>query len=173
MALGGAQTYVVRAALLVALAALLEVTLAPLLTFGWVAPRFLVLGVVVAVAGLRDLQALLLGFFGGILTDALSGGLFGVGALGGVFAAAISLRMRVVRRKVGASTFLAQAVAVAVVVYDLLGLFAPILAGQEGPPVATYLAGGVVPDALLNALLAYLVGGRLLKLISTKEEKWT
>ncbi len=173
MALGGAQTYIVRAALLVALAALLEVTLAPLLTFGWVAPRFLVLGVVVAVAGLRDLQALLLGFFGGVLTDALSGGLFGVGALGGVFAAAISLRMRVVRRKVGASPFMAQAVAVAVVVYDLLGLFAPILAGQDGPPVATYFAGGVVPDALLNALLAYLVGGRLLKLITTKEEKWT
>lgn len=173
MALGGGQTYVVRAALLVAFAALLEVTLAPLLTFGWVAPRFLVLGVVVAVAGLRDLQALLLGFFGGVLTDALSGGLFGVGALGGVLVAAISLRMRVVIRKVGASPFLAQAVAVAVVVYDLLGLFAPILAGQEGPPVATYLAGGVVPDALLNALLAYLVGGRLLKLITTKEEKWT
>ena len=54
MALGGAQTHVVRATLLVALAALLEVTLAPLLTFGWVAPRFLILGVVVAVADLRD-----------------------------------------------------------------------------------------------------------------------
>ena len=74
MALGGAQTHVVRATLVVALAALLEVTLAPLLTFGWVAPRFLILGVVVAVADLRDLQALLLGFFGGILTDALSVG---------------------------------------------------------------------------------------------------
>ena len=173
MALGGAQTHVVRATLLVAFAALLEVTLAPLLTFGWVAPRFLILGIVVAVADLRDLQALLLGFFGGILTDALSGGLFGVGALGGVFAAAISLRIRVVRRKVGAGPFASQAVAVAVVVYDLLGLVAPILAGQDGLPVATYLAGGVVPDALLNALLAYLVGGRILKLMTVKEEKWT
>jgi rod shape-determining protein MreD len=173
MALGGAQTHVLRATLLVALAALLEVTLAPLLTFGWVAPRILILGVVVAVADLRDLQALLLGFFGGILTDALSGGLFGVGALGGIFAAAISLRIRVVRRKVGAGPFAAQAVAVAVAVYDLLGLFAPILAGQDGPPVATYLAGGVVPDALLNALLAYLVGGRIPKLMTMKEEKWT
>ena len=174
MALGGAQTYVVRAALLVAFAALLEVALSPLLTFGWVAPRFLVLGVVVAVTGLRDLQALLLGFFGGVLTDALSGGLFGVGALGGVLAAAISIRLGAARRKgVAAGPVLAQAVAAAVVVYDLLGLFAPILAGQVGPPVATYLAGGVVPDALLNALLAYLVGGRLLKLITTKEERWT
>jgi rod shape-determining protein MreD len=115
MALGGAQAHVVRATLLVAVAALLEVTLAPLLTFGWVAPRFLILGVIVAVADLREMQALLLGFFGGILTDALSGGLFGVGALGGVFAAAISLRIRVVRRKVGAGPFAAQAVALAVV----------------------------------------------------------
>jgi hypothetical protein len=31
----------------------------------------------------------------------------------------------------------------------------------------------VVPDALLNALLAYLVGGRILKLMTVKEEKWT
>jgi hypothetical protein len=37
------QTYVVRAASLVAIAALLEVTMSPLLTFGWVGPRFLVI----------------------------------------------------------------------------------------------------------------------------------
>src|SRR4028119_1237379 len=101
MALGGAQTHVVRATLLVALAALLAVTLAPPLTCGWVGPRFLILGVVVAVAGLRDLQALLLGFFGGVLTDALSSGLFGTGPLGGVFAAAISIRAGDMRRKGG------------------------------------------------------------------------
>ena len=160
--------------MLVALAALLEVALSPLVTFGWVAPRFLVLGAVVAVTGLRDLQALLLGFFGGVLTDALSGGLFGAGALGGVLAAAISLRIGAARRrKVGTSPALAQAVAVAVVVYDLLGLLAPILVGRDSPPIATYIAGGVIPDALLNGLLAYLVGGRLLKLITTKEDKWT
>jgi rod shape-determining protein MreD len=173
MALVGVHTHIVRAALLVALAALLEVALSPLLTFGWVAPRFLVIGVVVAVTGLGDLQALLLGFFGGVLADALSGGLFGVGALGGVLAAAISLRLGTARRKVGSSRALVLAVAVAVVVYDFLGLVAPILAGQDGPPITTYIAGGVVPDALLNALLAYLVGGRLLRLITTKEEKWT
>ncbi len=174
MVLGGVQTHnIVRAALLVALAALLEATLSPLLTFGWVAPRFLILGVVVAVTGLRDLQALLLGFFGGVLTDALSGGFFGAGALGGVFAATVSVRIGSVRRKGPVRPLLAQAVAVAVAVYDLLSLFAPVLAGQGGPPIATYLAGGVVPDVLFNALLAYLVGGRLLRLVTMKEEKWT
>lgn len=171
--LGGTQTYIVRATLLVALAALLEVTLSPLLTFGWVGPRFLILGVVVAVTGLRELQSLLLGFFGGVLTDALSGGLFGVGALGGVFAAAVSVRAGTVRRKGEARFLLAQEVAAAVVVYDLLALFAPLLVGGGGPPIVTYLVAGVLPDAVLNAVLVYFVGGRLLKLISTKEEKWT
>ncbi len=169
MALGGAQTYIVRAALLVALAALLEVTLAPLLTFGWVAPRFLVLGVVVAVAGLRDLQALLLGFFGGVLTDALSGGLFGVGALGGVFAAMVSVRVRSIRMKSEAHLILAQAIAVAA--YDLLSLFALILVGRSGPPVTNYLVGGLVPDVLLNAFLAYLVGRWLLRLVTMRKER--
>ena len=171
--LGGVQTHIVRAALLVALAALLEVTLSPLLTFGWVGPRLLILGVVVAVTGLRELQALLLGFFGGILTDALSGGLFGVGALGGVLAAAVSLRIGNARRKSGTRLFVAQAVAVAVVVYDLVGLVAPLLAGRGALPATSYLVGGVIPDVLLNALLAYLVGGWLLQLITTKEERWT
>lgn len=167
------QTHVVRAAGLVALAALLEVALSPLLTFGWVGPRFLVLGVVVAVIGLRELQALLLGFFGGVLTDALSGGLFGAGALGGVVAAAISLRLGTARRKGGTRLFVTQAAAAAVVVYDFIHLFAPILAGQMAPPIVGYLMGGIIPDVLLNALLAYLLGAPLLKLITTKEERWT
>lgn len=171
--LGGTQTHIVRAALLVALAALLEVALSPLLTFGWVGPRFLILGVVVAVSGLRDLQALLLGFFGGVLTDALSGGLFGVGALGGVFAAAVSLRIGNARRKGKVRLFVAQAVAVAVAAYDLVSLFASLLAGQGASPVTGYLVGGVLPDVLMNTVLAYLIGGWLLKLITTQEERWT
>jgi hypothetical protein len=105
--------------------------------------------------------------------DALSGGLFGVGALGGVFAAAISVRAGAVRRKGEARLLLAQEVAVAVVVYDLLGMFAPILVGQGGPPILSYLFAGVLPDVVLNAVLAYLVGSWLLKLITTEEEKWT
>src|SRR5919107_5957271 len=113
------QISVVRAALLVGLAAFLESALSPLLTFGWVGPRFLILGVVVAVAGLRDLQALLLGFFGGVLTDALSSGLFGTAPLGGVFAAAISVRAGDIRRKGGTGVFFSQMVAVGGGVYDL------------------------------------------------------
>jgi rod shape-determining protein MreD len=171
--LGGVQTYIVRATLLVGVAALLEVTLSPLLAIGWVGPRFLVLGVVIAVAGLRELQALLLGFFGGVLMDALSGGLFGVGALGGAFTAAISVRAGTVRRKGQERLLLAQEVAVAVAVYDLLSLFAPILAGQNMPPISSYLIAGVIPDVILNAVLAYLVGVRLRQLISVKEERWT
>lgn len=167
------QTFIVRAALLVTLAALLEAGLSPFLTFGWVGPKFLVLGVVVAVTGLQDLQALLLGFFGGVLTDALSGGFFGVGALGGILAAAISVRIGAGRRKGATHLVLAQAVAAAVAAYDLLILIAPALAGDDVPSVTNYVVGGVVPDVLLNAFLAYLVGGRLLRFITTKEERWT
>ena len=167
------QISVVRAALLVGLAAFLESALSPLLTLGWVGPRFLILGVVVAVAGLRDLQALLLGFFGGVLTDALSSGLFGAGALGGVIAAAISVRAGDMRRKRGTGLYFAQTVAVAVAAYDLVALFATALVGQGSPPILSYLAGGMFPDVLLNALLAYLAGGWLLRLLVAKEEAWT
>ena len=167
------QISVVWAALMVALAALLESALSPLLTFGWVGPRFLILGVVVAVAGLGNLQALLLGFFGGVLTDALSSGLFGAGALGGVFAAAISVRAGDMRRKGRTRLFFAQTVAVAVAAYDLLTLFATALAGQGSPPILGYLVGGVLPDVLLNALLAYLASSWLLRLLIAKEEEWT
>jgi rod shape-determining protein MreD len=164
------HTLIVRAALLVALAALLDVALSPLLTFGWVGPRFIVLGVVIAAAGLREFQALLLGFFGGVLVDALGGGVFGAGALSSVFAAVVSVRVGITRRKGEVRFFLAQAVAMATIAYDLLTLFALNLANQSGPPVVSYFVGGVIPDALLNAFLAYLVGSRLLRLITTKEQ---
>jgi hypothetical protein len=59
-----------------------------------------------------------------------------------------------------------------VTVYDLLSLLGLFLASREGPPLARYILGGVVPDVLLNAFLAYLVGGWLLKLVITKEEHW-
>ena len=77
------------------------------------------------------------------------------------------------RRKGGTRLFFAQTVAVAVAAYDLLTLFATALAGQGSPPIMSYLAGGMVPDVLLNALLAYLVGGSLLRLLIAKEEEWT
>jgi rod shape-determining protein MreD len=169
LVVGGGQTHIVRSAILVALAAILEAALSPLLTLGWMGPKFMTLGVVVAVMGLPELQALLLGFFGGILTDALGGGFFGVGALGGIFAAAVSVRVEAMRLTSEAYLVLAQAIAVAV--YDLLMLVAPMLVGRSGPPIVGYLVGGVIPDVLLNAFLAYLLGGLLLRIVRAREER--
>lgn len=166
----GAQPSVVRAALLVALGALLEATLAPLLTFGWVGPKLVILAIVVAVTGQRDLQALLLGFFGGVLTDALGGGIFGIGALAGLAAATISMRASAARRKGSARPFLTVAVALSVAVYDVLGLALPALADDVVPPPGAYLVLGVLPDVLLNAALAFLLGGWLLGTIVKEGE---
>jgi rod shape-determining protein MreD len=166
-----AQTSIVRAAILVAFAAVLEATLAPYLTLGWVAPRFTILAVVFAASGLRELPAVLLGFFGGILIDALGGGLFGVGALGGLAAGMLASRTGAARRKGGEKFLLAQVVAVAVAAYDLVGLVAARLAESEAPPVDAYVVAGALPDAVLNGLLAYLVGGWLLALVRQKEDR--
>lgn len=163
------QTSILRAAVIVALAALLEATLAPYLTLGWVSPKFVVLAVVFAAFGLQDLQAVLLGFFGGMLIDALGGGLFGVGALGGLVAATFSARAGVARLKGAERLVLAQVAGASVAVYDLLGLTALKLAGLEGPPFDAYVVAGALPDAVLNALLAYLIGGLLLRTLRTKE----
>src|ERR687893_2442465 len=113
------QTSVVRAALIVALAAMLDAVLGPYLTFGWISPKLALLGVVFAVSPLRDPQAVLLGFFGGILLDALGGGLFGAGALGGLLAGILSARAGTVRPKEAERLLLAQVVAISVAVYDL------------------------------------------------------
>jgi len=164
------QTSIVRAALLVALAAVLEAALTPFLSLGPVAPRFAMLGIVVAVAGLREPQALLLGFFGGVLTDALSGGMFGVGALSGLVAAVASLRLGPRGRKGGARQTLALATFVTVAAYDLLGLLALGLVGGGGPPLGGYALWGALPDALLNGVLAFLIGGWLLRLVTVHRE---
>ena len=165
------QVSVVRAALLVAVGALLEAALTPLLEFGWVSPKFVILGIVAAAAGQRDLQALLLGFFGGVLTDALGGGIFGVGALAGLAAATISMRAGAMRRKGGVAPVLTVAAALGVAVYDVLGLLAPALAGDAVPPLGTYLVAGVLPDVLLNVALAYLFGAWVLRAIVKKGEE--
>ena len=166
-----AQTSIVRAAILVALAAILEATLAPYLTIGWVAPRFTILAVVFAASGLRELPAVLLGFFGGILIDALGGGLFGVGALGGLVAGMLASRTGAARRKGSERFLLAQVVAIAVAAYDIAGLTAAQLADLESPPIDAYLVAGVLPDALLNGLLAYVVGGWMLALVRQREDR--
>ena len=166
------QASVVRASLVVAAAALLEAILGPYLTFGWISPKLMVLGVVFAVAPLRDLQAVLLGFFGGILFDALGGGLFGVGALSGLLAGILSARAGDVRPKGAERLLLAQVVAISVAAYDLTYLTALNFAGLAAPPFGEYAVAGVIPDALLNALLAYFVGGWWLRLGRDKTEAW-
>jgi len=166
------QSSVVRAALIVALAALLDVVLGPYLIFGWISPKLTLLGVVFAVAPLRDLQAVLLGFFGGILFDALSGGLFGVGALSGLLAGILSARAGAVRPKGAERLLLAQVVAVSVAAYDLTYLTALNLAGLEGPMFGEYAVAGLLPDVLLNALLAYFVGGWWLKIGRDRTLAW-
>ena len=169
------QTSVVRASIIVAAAALLEAVLGPYLTFGYVSPKFALIGIVFAVSPLRDLQAVLLGFFGGILLDSLSSGLFGVGALAGLAAGALSGRVSAVRRKGTERVLLAQVVAVCVAGFGLLLWGARHLAGYGGyggPPLAEYAVAGILPDALLNAVLAYLVGGWLLKIVNVKSRAW-
>jgi rod shape-determining protein MreD len=162
------QASVIRAAIVVALAALLDAVVVPYLTFGFFSPRLTLIAIVFAVAPLRDLQAVLLGFFGGILLDALGSGLFGVGALGGLIAAMLASRSSAVRRRGSERVLLAQVAGLAVACYDLLGYSARWLAGLGVPPLGEYAVVGVLPDALINALLAFLVGGWLLNLVNIK-----
>jgi len=164
------QTSLVRAALLVALAALLDAVLGPYLTVGWVSPKLTLLAIVFVAAPLQDLQAVLLGFFGGILLDALSDGLFGVGALGGLLTGILAARAGAVRPKGAERLMLTQAVAISVAAYDLAYLMAINLAGLDGPAFSDYAVVGVIPDALLNALLAYLIGGWLLRV--GRDKSW-
>ncbi len=166
------QGSVVRAAVVVACAALLEVVLGPYLTLGWISPQLMVLGVVFAVAPLRDLQAVLLGFFGGVLFDALGGGLFGVGALSGLVAGILSARAGDVRPKGAERLLLAQVVALSVAFYDLTYLTALNLAGLAAPPFGEYAVAGVLPDVALNTLLAYFVGGWMLRIGRDKTRGW-
>jgi len=162
------EASVIRAAIVVALAALLDAVVVPYLTFGFFSPRLTLIAVVFAVAPLRDLQAVLLGFFGGTLLDALGSGLFGVGALGGLLAAMLASRASAVRRRGSERVLLAQVAGLAVAGYDLLGYCARWLAGLGVPQLGEYAVGGVLPDALINALLAFLVGGWLLNVVNIK-----
>jgi len=162
------QASVIRAAIVVALAALLDAVVVPYLTFGFFSPRLTLIAVVFAASSLRDLQAVLLGFFGGILLDALGSGLFGVGALGGLLAAMLASRASAVRRRGTERVLLAQVAGLAVAGYDLLGYTARWLAGLAVPQLGEYAVGGVLPDALINALLAFLIGGWLLNVVNIK-----
>jgi len=162
------QASVIRAAIVVAIAALLDAVVVPYLTFGFFSPRLTLIAVVFAVAPLRDLQAVLLGFFGGILLDALGSDLFGVGALGGLLTAMLASRASVVRTRGSEKVLLAQVTGMAVAAYDLLGYSARWLAGLGVPQLGEYAVGGVLPDAAINALLAFLIGGWLLNVVNVK-----
>jgi len=162
------QASVIRAAIVIALATLLDAVVVPYLTFGFFSPRLTLIAVVFAVAPLRDLQAVLLGFFGGILLDALGSDLFGVGALGGLLAAMLASRASAVRQRGSERVLLAQVAGLAVAGYDLLGYSARWLAGLGVPQLGEYAVGGVLPDALINALLAFLIGGWLLDVVNIK-----
>ena len=164
------QTTVVRAALVVAVAALLDAVVVPYLTFGLFLPRLTLIAVVFAAAPLRDLQAVLLGFFGGVLLDALGGVLFGVGPLGGLLAAGLAARVSAVRRKGTERVLLAQVAGLSVAAYGLLGYAARWLAGLSVPPLGEYAVWGLLPDALINALIALLIGGWLLQIIAVKPQ---
>jgi rod shape-determining protein MreD len=162
------QAPVVRATLVVAVAALLDAVVVPYLTFGFFSPRLTLIAIIFAAFPLRDLQAVLLGFFGGVLLDALGGEIFGVGAIGGLLAAALSTRVGVVHRKGTERLLLAQVAAVAVAGYDLLGYTARWLAGLTVPQLSEYAVWGILPDALINATIALLIGGWLLQIVDTK-----
>jgi rod shape-determining protein MreD len=166
------QAAVVRAAIVVAIAALLEAVLGPYLTFDFFSPKLTVIAVVFSASQLRDLQAVLLGFFGGILLDALGSDLFGVGALGGLLAGTLASRTGAVRRKGTERVVLAQAAGLAVAGYDVMGVMARWLAGLGVPALGEYAVGGVLPDAALNALLAFVVGRWLSKTVGTKPRSW-
>jgi rod shape-determining protein MreD len=126
--------------------------------------------VVFAAAPLRDLQAVLLGFFGGVLLDALGGDLFGVGALGGLLAAALAARASAVRSKGTERVLLAQVAGIAVASFDLLDYSARWLAGLSVPQLGEYAVWGILPDALINTLIALLIGGWLLQIVNVKPQ---
>jgi hypothetical protein len=54
--------------------------------------------------------------------------------------------------------------------YDLLGYTARWLAGFGPPQLGEYAVWGILPDALINALIAFLIGGWMLQLVDVKAQ---
>ena len=163
-----------RAAVLVAVGALLQAVLAPELSSWWVTPNFLVLALVAAVPGLRETSGVLLGFFGGVLTDILAGGLFGAGALAGLVAG--TLLVRISRRNLAAGGeitrfFLGWVAALAVAVYGTIRLSFLALGGEGIVPLGGLLTVGFLTNALLNGLISFLFCQPLMRLTRAGGEK--
>lgn len=163
----------IRAVTLVFLGALSQAVISPYLTFGLLAPALAVLCIVAATAGLKWSVALPVGFFGGILVDALGSGLFGVGALSGVIASTLASRAGIVGKGTVSPARMAVVVAVSVAAHDSVSVAALGLSGESWPPLIGFLSLGLAPDALLNAGLAYVLGGVLVALVLVKERSWT
>ena len=131
------QTSLVRAALLVAFGALFDAVVGPYLTFGGVSPNLTMICVVVSASSVEELQGIVLGFFGGVLVDALgvAPGLFGAGALAGVIAGWIATRAGELQRKRASGALMAQVVALVVAVNDLIKLAATCGLWRDQPNV--------------------------------------
>ncbi|MGI8865551.1 MAG: hypothetical protein ACR2G1_02330, partial [Rubrobacteraceae bacterium] len=99
------------------------------------------------------------------------GGLFGVGALGGLISATLSMRVGAARLKNAQRFLLAQVAGFSVFAYDLISLPSLQLTTSTGPAVGEYVIGGALPDALLNVVLAYLLGGWLLNVVRSRETR--
>lgn len=167
------RTSVGRSVLLVVVAAIIEAIIGPYLTFGTISPHLTLIAVAVCAFGLEEVQGLLLGFFGGVLVDALGEGLFGVGSLGGLVAAAIALRLGRVQVKGIERLLLTQGAAFSVAAYDIIHLLGTELAGMNGPPLGRFVLLGVLPDAVINGALAYLFGIWLLRRVRVRGIGWT
>lgn len=148
----------------IAVGAVLDAVVAPYLDFGWFSPKFTIIAIIFVAFGLRHIQGILLGFFGGVLLDALGGGLFGAGALGGLIAGMLSVRYGDVMTRGTARFTLSILAGISVFAYDLVQIVAYDLLGLDVPSFLTYLFSGMLPDAFLNVLLAFVVGGWLLRM---------
>lgn len=142
----------------------MDAVVAPYLDFGWFSPKFTIIAIIFVAFGLRHIQGILLGFFGGVLLDALGGGLFGAGALGGLIAGMLSVRYGDVMTRGTARFTLSILAGISVFAYDLVQIVAYDLLGLDVPSFLTYLFSGMLPDAFLNVLLAFVVGGWLLRM---------
>ncbi len=165
---------VLRAAVLVAFGALLQAVLAPELSFWWVAPNFLVLALVAAVPGFGEIEGLLLGFFGGILVDILSAGLFGAGAFGGLVVGAVSARLGRGKLSSGREVtrfFVAWVSVLAVVAYTAVRLAFLALGGEGVVPLGGFLVLGLLTSALVNGLISFVLCRPLMRLTRVRGER--
>ena len=166
--LSAGRNSILLAALVVGVSAFLEAVITPWVRIGWVGPSFTMIGIVISTVGLRELEGMLLGFFGGVLLDALGAGIFGVGALSGLLAGFISVRVGTYIRRDRTRSLLAQLTFLVVFVSDLIGWGAARIVGDSVPSFFMYLFTGALPDGVANALLAFIIGGAVLSFLQRR-----